>query len=246
MPSDPKMLNLDSSEKSTTVFQKLTETKKKDRGTAERHGYIHIYSGVPKEERARSGVSIATRKRYKKNIKSWDQINDRILQVQMDLNGHLVTIIVAYDPNDDANVADKDEFNTDMTELLEKISNRKEIIMIGDLNARTGWRVDDPIVGLYGENTLNKNEERLIELCQQNSLKMLNGWFKHKQIHQYTWRQPTPKASSKIINTANTMYETIKKEIHEAAFEALDKQQQPRVKSNELWWYEIVEKLVED
>ncbi|KAF2890525.1 hypothetical protein ILUMI_15648 [Ignelater luminosus] len=116
----------------------------------------------------------------------------------MDLKGHLVTIIVAYDPNDDANVADKDEFNTDMTELLEKISNRKEIIMMGDLNARTGWRVDDPI------------------------------------------------ASSKIINTANTMYETIKKEIHEAAFEALDKQQQPRVKSNELWWYEIVEKLVED
>ncbi|KAF2892452.1 hypothetical protein ILUMI_13721 [Ignelater luminosus] len=144
----------------------LTEAKKNARCTEERHVYIHIYSSVPKEERARSGVST----------------------VQMDLKGHLLSIIVAYAPNNDANMADKDAFCTEMTKLLEKISDRKEIMMIGDLNARTGWRVDDPIVELYDETTR----------VNRTLLKILNGWFKHKQIYQYTWRQSPRKLRSII------------------------------------------------
>ncbi|KAH0999044.1 hypothetical protein HUJ05_009603 [Dendroctonus ponderosae] len=35
----------------------LTESKKKGQDTKEKHGYIRIHSGVPKEERGHSGVS---------------------------------------------------------------------------------------------------------------------------------------------------------------------------------------------
>ena len=116
----------------------FTETKKKGRGSEERNGYIHIYSGVPKEERARSGVSIAIKNRYKKNITSWEQISDRILKVQMELKSHVVIIVVAYAPNDDADMVSKDVFYVELTKSLEKVSDRKELLLVGDLNALDG------------------------------------------------------------------------------------------------------------
>ena len=80
----------------------LTETKKKGRGTEEKHQYIHIFSGVPKEERAAGGVALAIKKKYKKQIKSWDQISNRILQVELDIKGHALVITAVYATNDDA------------------------------------------------------------------------------------------------------------------------------------------------
>ncbi|XP_030751031.1 craniofacial development protein 2-like [Sitophilus oryzae] len=196
----------------------LTETKKKGKGTEEKDGYVHIYSGtevyhkvpkytiryrstiytaVPKEERARGGVSLAIRKKYKKFIKSWDQINHRLLQVDVDVRNHSLVVIAAYAPTDEAPAAEKDTFFFDLTTALEKIGSRKEVILIGDLNGRTGFKLNDPVVGRYGEHIVNNNGERLIHLCEQ-ALRIANGWFPHKDIHKYTWTQPTQNLKSLI------------------------------------------------
>jgi exonuclease III len=46
----------------------LTETKKKGNGVEILGPYLHFYSGVTKEKRAKRGVSILVKKRYKRNI----------------------------------------------------------------------------------------------------------------------------------------------------------------------------------
>ena len=61
------------------------------------------------------------------------------------------------------------------------------------MNGRTGRKTGDTIVGNFGEDTVNNNGERLIELCTQTSLKIWNGFFNHKNIHKYTWEQQTKK-----------------------------------------------------
>jgi len=48
-------------------------------------------------------------------------------------------------------------------------------------------------LGNFGEDMVNDNGERLIELCTQTSLKIWNGFFKHKNIYKYTWEQHTKK-----------------------------------------------------
>ena len=53
-------------------------------------------------------------------------------------------------------------------------------------------------MGSFGEGLINDNGDKLIDICEQNSLKILNGYFKHKRIHQYTWQQDTKELSSKI------------------------------------------------
>jgi len=51
---------------------------------------------------------------------------------------------------------------------------------MGDMNGRTGRKTGETVVGNFGEDRVNDNDERLIELCTQTSLKILNGVFNHK------------------------------------------------------------------
>jgi hypothetical protein len=62
---------------------------------------------------------------------------------------------------------------------------------MGDMNERIGRKTGDTVAGNFGEDMVNDNGERLIELCTQTSLKMWNGFFNLKNIHKYTWEQNT-------------------------------------------------------
>lgn len=42
-----------------------------------------------------------------------------------------------------------------------------------------------------GRDVINNNEGRLIALCEQNNMKIMNGFLQHRDIHKYTWRQDT-------------------------------------------------------
>lgn len=61
----------------------LTETKRKGSGMEESGGYIHFYSGVPKENRAKRGVSILIKKKFKKNITNFEAIDERIIKINI-------------------------------------------------------------------------------------------------------------------------------------------------------------------
>lgn len=54
-----------------------------------------------------------------------------------------------------------------------------------------GSREDSKVVGRFGEDVLNDSGERLIDLCELNRLQILNGFFQHKLIHQYTRERPS-------------------------------------------------------
>jgi len=57
----------------------------------------------------------------------------------------------------------------------------------GDMNARVGNNRVANIVGTNGETTLNSNSRTLIHFCTFNNLKIMNTFFKHKEIHKFTW-----------------------------------------------------------
>jgi len=44
------------------------------------------------------------------------------------------------------------------------------------------------IVGTNGEATLNSNSRKLIDFYTFNNLKIINTFFKHKEIHKFTWK----------------------------------------------------------
>jgi len=78
-----------------------------------------------------------------------------------------------------------------LNEKLVNICMTREIILLGDFNGHTGTKVNNQVVGPYGETRINDNGERLIDLCESHNLRITNGYFKHKMIHKYTWEQHT-------------------------------------------------------
>jgi len=68
----------------------------------------------------------------------------------------------------------------------------------GILTAEQGKKNNNLVLGPYGEEVINDNGDRLIDICEQNLLKILKGYFQHKRIHQYTWHQDSQELRSII------------------------------------------------
>lgn len=92
----------------------------------------------------------------------------------------------------------KDLFFYKLNNEIAKLGNTRKIIILGGLNSRTDRKKDNKIVGQFGEDQSNDNENRLIEMCEQNDLKILNGYFQHRSIHKFTWTQTTKNIKSII------------------------------------------------
>ena len=190
-------------EKNQIDIAVVTETKKKGHGSENLGCYDMFYSGVSKDQRAQQGVAILVRKGLRKSITSWEAVSPRIIKINLTLHSHKVTLIGVYGVNDDAQIAVKDQFFEQLNDEVLQVGTTREVIVIGDLNGRVGNRRDCKIVGPFGENVVNDNGNRLIEVCEQHELKILNGFYQHRDIHKYTWVQQTRGLKS-IIDYAIT------------------------------------------
>lgn len=112
--------------------------------------------------------------------------------------GRRLAIFGIYAPNEDEPPQIKETFYEELQAALDNVGDNREIIMLGDFNARVGCKIGDKVVGKFGEIQRNDNGEKLIDLCTQNNLKITNGFFEHKHIHRYTWTQPTRKLKTII------------------------------------------------
>ncbi|NSM56166.1 RNA-directed DNA polymerase [Wolbachia endosymbiont of Atemnus politus] len=164
----------------------ITETKKKQKGTDESENYIYIYSGVKKEERAKSGVMIFVHKQLRKNIIHYNYWSDRIIEIRLKINRGYLTIIGVYAP-EEGRIEDSDEFYKQLQRIKDKINPNDHLLIMGDLNARIGNTPHRPNIGNVGEPTCNRNGNILRDFTLYNNLKIMNSQFKHKDIHRFTW-----------------------------------------------------------
>lgn len=76
---------------------------------------------------------------------------------------------------------EKDAFYDQLEEFSARTGNQREITM-GGMKARTRKRPNDCLIRNYGEHVANDNGNKLINLCKQFSLRILNGFFPLKNI----------------------------------------------------------------
>ena len=162
----------------------ITETKKKLRGTVDLSKYTMIYSGVT--QNARAGVAILMNMKWKDKIHSYEWLNERITTVRFKIDRGYLTLICVYAP-DDGRLEESREFYKTLQKAYDMCNKNDYIIIGGDLNARIGNQKMRNNIGKYGEETVNRNGERLREFTCFNNLKIMNSFFKHKRIHTMTW-----------------------------------------------------------
>jgi hypothetical protein len=84
-----------------------------------------------------------------------------------------------------------EEENIEFYELLHShlnsINKSDYLAVCGDFNTRVGQQPIERILGMNGENVLNDNGKTLKNFAAFNESKITNTFFRHKNIHKYTW-----------------------------------------------------------
>lgn len=71
----------------------LIETKKKGDGTEMIRKYVHLFSGVGKDQRAKREISILLKKKFKRKISDWEPINENMIKVNIQQFGRKITVL---------------------------------------------------------------------------------------------------------------------------------------------------------
>ena len=85
-----------------------------------------------------------------------------------------ITVIQDYAPMSNTEETEAEWFYEDLKDLLELISKKDVLFIIGDWNAKVGSQETPGVTGKFGLGVQNEAGQRLIELCQENALVIAN------------------------------------------------------------------------
>ena len=134
----------------------IPETKKKLEGSQELDDYILLYSGVPTNRRAATGIGIMIKAKLKKRIHSYEFVSERILQLRYKLQRGYLTLLSVYAP-EEGKTEHTEEFYETLQDQIDKIGKNYYIVFVDDYNTRVGNIPIDGILGTNDEVTTNSN-----------------------------------------------------------------------------------------
>jgi exonuclease III len=119
-------------------------------------------------------------------------VTERICSIKIKGTFHNTTIINIYVPTEDDSAEENEMFYEELQKQIDKISKYNMIIVIGDVNAKIGReQIYIPIIGKFSQHdTTSPNGEKLCSFAEGNNMVIASTYFKHKQIHQGTWKIP--------------------------------------------------------
>ena len=135
-----------------------------------------------------------------KALISWEPISDQIVTARFYGKHCKFTVIQIYAPTNTSNDNEKEAFYEQLQEVFNNIPSHDLVILMGDFNSqlssdRTGY---ESIKGPFGRGELTDNGERMLEFCVRNEIKIMNTYFRHKNIHKTTWTSPDGQTHNEI------------------------------------------------
>ena len=187
----------------------LSETKIKGKGEVSFGSVIGRVSGV-EDGRGREGVALLVSEEMGKHIVEWREVSSRIMLVKMRIGGEVWVFVSAYGPGSERSEEEREEFWSDLNEIVESVGRNGNVVLLGDLNARVGGEPVDGVVGRYGVPGRNGSGEMMLEMCIEKELVIANTVFKKKDIHKYTWVR---RAHGRIVDRALMDYVVVSKRV---------------------------------
>ena len=108
------------------------------------------------------------------------------------------TVIQVYAPTSYAEEAEVEQFYEDLQDLLELTPKKDVLFIIGDWNAKVGSQETPGVMGKFGLGLQNEAGQRLIEVCEENSLVIANTLFQQHKTRLYTWTSPDGQYKNQI------------------------------------------------
>ena len=166
----------------------VSELKWTGKGEFNSDNHYIYYCG--QESRRRNGVAIMVNKRVQNAVLGCSLINDRMISVHFQGKPFNIMVIQVYAPNSNAEKAEVERFYEDVQDLLELTPKKDVLFIIGDWNAKVGSQETRGVTDKFGLGVQNEAGQRLIELCEENTLVLANTVFQQHKRRLYTWTSP--------------------------------------------------------
>ena len=114
--------------------------------------------------------------------------NNKMISVCFQGKPFNITVIQVYAPTSNAEEAER--FYEDLQNLLELTLKKDVLFNIGDWNAKVGSQETPGVMGKFALGVQNEADQRLIEVCKENSLVIANILFQQHKTRLYTWTSP--------------------------------------------------------
>ena len=98
-----------------------------------------------------------------------------------------ITVLQVCTPTTNAKEVEVNWFYEDLQDLLELTPKNDVLFIIGDWNAEVGSQEMPGVTGTFGLGVQNEAGQRLMELCQENTLVIANTLFQQHKRRLYIW-----------------------------------------------------------
>ena len=160
-------------------------------------GYTFFLKGKDLGERHYHGVGLAVRTSLLPllNGKYPHGVNERLMTVNLHLDGCTLTLISAYAPTLCSSDEDKEVFYKKLNEIIKEAPVANKLLLLGDFNARVGTDHEswDGVLGHHGVGNENTNGTMLLSLCTRHQLTITNTLFNQEEQFITTWMHPGSK-----------------------------------------------------
>lgn len=167
-------------------------------------GYVLAYRGIDVGIK-KHGVGFIFGPKITPFIQEVRGINERMIISTIKIKRKKYRLYQIYAPQQGHTEEEKEAFMDLVEEEVESGDEENMIhLLMGDFNARVGKRenVVEGMLGPHGEDERNPEGERLIDFCMRKNLKIMNGFFKHRESHKFTryrWNQISGRFDQKSI-----------------------------------------------
>ena len=124
------------------------------------------------ESLRRNGVTIIVNKRVQNAVLVCNLKNDRMISVRFQGKPFNITVIQVYAPTSNAEEAEVEQSYEDLQDLLEIILKKDVLFIMQSKKSRISG-----VTGKFVLGVQNEVGQRLIEICQENTLVIANTLF---------------------------------------------------------------------
>ena len=132
--------------------------------------------------------NIIVNKRVQNAVLGCNLKNDRMISVHFQGKPFNIMVIQVYALTSNAEEAEIEWFYEDLQDLLELTPQNDVLFIIGNWNAKVGSEETPGVTSKFGLGLQNEAGQRLIGLCQENTLVIANTLFQQHKRRLYTWR----------------------------------------------------------
>ena len=101
-----------------------------------------------------------------------------------------ITVIQAYVSTSNAEEAEVERFYEDLQDLLELEPKNDVLFIIGNWKVKVESQEIPGVTGKFVLGVRNEALQKLIEICQENTLVIANTLFQQHKRRLYTWTSP--------------------------------------------------------